>query len=95
VDALVDVEGVTIDDARGDEAGVVKADVDEDAEVGNVGDDAGEGHARREIGGVDEGGEVQGLEGVAGLAARLGELGEDEVALFVGDGRPRSGGGRE
>ena len=49
-DGLVDVEGVAVEVVGGDEAGVVEADVDEGAEVGEVGDDAGEGHAGMEVG---------------------------------------------
>ena len=61
-----------------DEAVLVDADVDEGAEGGDVGDDAGEFHADLEVGGFfDIFGEGEGGELLAGVAARFGEFGED------------------
>ena len=63
-----------------DEAVLVHADVDKGAEGGDVGDDAVEGHARTQVFDfADVLVELKGLEGLAWVAARLLQLGEDIV----------------
>ena len=63
-----------------DQAVLVDADIDERAEGGDVGDDAGQFHARREVlGFVHAVGEAERLELLARIAAGFGEFGEDVV----------------
>ena len=61
-----------------DEAVLMDADIDEGAEGGDVGDDAGELHADLEVGRfLDAFGEGEELELLARVAAGFGEFGED------------------
>ena len=63
-----------------DQAVLVDADIDERAEGGDVGDDAGQLHARLEVFDlVDASGEREDLELLARVAAGLGQFGEDVV----------------
>jgi hypothetical protein len=63
-----------------DEAVLVDADVDEGAEVGDVGDDAFEGHVVFEVGdGEDVVAEGEGVELLAGVAAGFAEFVDDVV----------------
>ena len=63
-----------------DEAILMHADIHEGPEGGDVGDDAGQFHPDGEVGRfLDALGEIEGLEGFAGVAAGLGKL-VDNVA---------------